>query len=261
MSYLWDLDDDGNYETDAGSEAVFIVSYEYLQSLGLLVNDTRNITLQVMDNDQATHTAATTLTIEPKPALQVSVDIKPTSCPNPLNVKSSGVLPVAILGASDFDVALIDPASIELNGIRAIRSSYEDVATPMQNVADCNCIEGGPDGIIDLTLKFKTQEIVESLGEVNDKDVLTLELIGVLLGERPIEGSDCVLIRGRHKPFNKGDINRDGMVDMIDYRIYVWNNTSVITSSTPGNTVCTGTVDLGNGMRSTPNCQTYGGGA
>ena len=53
----------------------------------------------------------------------------------------------------------------------------------------------------------------------------------------------------------------DSMVDMIDYRIYVWDNTSISTYSAQGNTVCTGTVDLGNGMRSTPNCQTYGGGA
>jgi hypothetical protein len=53
----------------------------------------------------------------------------------------------------------------------------------------------------------------------------------------------------------------DSMVDMIDYRIYVWDNTSISTHSVQGNIVCTGTVDLGNGMRSTPNCQTYGGGA
>jgi len=38
------------------------------------------------------------------PTIEVPVDIKPTSCPNPLNVKSRGVLPVAILGTADFDV-------------------------------------------------------------------------------------------------------------------------------------------------------------
>jgi hypothetical protein len=164
------------------------------------------------------------------PGLKVSVDIKPTSCPNPLNVKSSGVLPVAILGTQDFDVGLIDTASIQLNGIRAIRSSFEDVATPMLGVSDCNCIEEGPDGFIDLTLKFKTQEIVETLGEVEDGDVITLELTGVLFGEIPIEGADCVLIRGRHKPINPADINKDGVVNAADFAIFTqnWLQSSIV---------------------------------
>ena len=162
--------------------------------------------------------------------LKVSVDIKPTSCPNPLNVKSKGVLPVAILGTQDFDVSLIDTASIQLNGIRAIRSSFEDVATPMLGVSDCDCTEDGPDGFIDLTLKFKTQEIVEALGEVEHGDVITLELTGVLFGEIPIEGADCILIRGRHKPINPADINKDGVVNVVDFAIFTqnWLQSSIV---------------------------------
>ena len=41
----------------------------------------------------------------------VALDIMPQSCPNPLNAKSKGVLPVAILGTRgtpDFDVSTID---------------------------------------------------------------------------------------------------------------------------------------------------------
>jgi hypothetical protein len=67
---------------------------------------------------------------------EVFVDIKPGSCPNPFNVKSKGVLPVAILGAEDFDVTMIDPSEILLSrdgieeGVPPLRWSYEDVATP-----------------------------------------------------------------------------------------------------------------------------------
>jgi hypothetical protein len=32
-----------------------------------------------------------------------------------------------------------------------------------------------------------------------------------------IEGADCILIRGRHKPFNKADINKDGIVNILDF--------------------------------------------
>ncbi len=39
-----------------------------------------------------------------EPTLPVAVDIKPRFCPNRLNVKSHGMLPVAILGSEDFDV-------------------------------------------------------------------------------------------------------------------------------------------------------------
>jgi len=95
---------------------------------------------------------------------------------------------------------------------------------------DCNCTTDGPDGFLDLTLKFKTQEIVEAIGEVNNGDVLTLELTGVLFGERPIEGLDCILIRGKHKPFNKADINKDGVVNSVDFAIIAenWLQSSIV---------------------------------
>jgi len=155
-----------------------------------------------------------------EPALVVAVDIKPTSCPNPLNLKSKGVLPVAILGSEELDVNTIDTASIRLAGIAPIRSSYEDAAAPVLDANDCNCTTVGSDGYTDLTLKFKTQEIVEAIGEVGHGDVLTLELTGVLFGERPIEGADCIVIRGKFKPVNRADMNRDGVVNFADYAIF-----------------------------------------
>jgi hypothetical protein len=230
VSYIWDLDDNNSFETDAGSNAVFDVNYTYLQSLGLLVNNTYNIHLKVTDSGGLSNVANTTLTIIPTPALKVIVDIKPGSCPNPLNVKSSGVLPVAILGTADFDVTTIDPTSIRLAGVSPLRSSFEDVAGPVFDSNDCNCTEDGPDGFPDLTLKFKTGDIVEAIGDVNYGDTLTLKLTGVMIGERPIEGTDCILIRGKHKPCNKFDVNNDGVVDSRDFAIFAenWLQSSIV---------------------------------
>ncbi len=227
-SYVWDLDDDGVFETDAGTQAVFDVSYAYLESLGLGIGVDYNIHLKVTDGDEQADTDTTTLTIEP--ALVIAVDIKPTSCPNPLNVKSKGVLPVAILGSDSFDVATIVISSLRLAGVAPLRDSYEDVATPVGDVADCNCVEDGPDGFVDLTLKFKTQQIVEALGEVEKDDVITLELTGVLFDETPIEGADCILIRGRHKPIDPADINKDGVVNAADFAIFTqnWLQSSIV---------------------------------
>lgn len=56
-----------------------------------------------------------------------------------------------------------------------------------------------------------------------DGEVLTLELGGVLFGERPIEGADCILIKGMRKAHNKADINKDGVVDGIDFAIVAEN--------------------------------------
>ena len=115
---------------------------------------------------------------------EVPVDIKPTSCPNPLNTKSQGVTPVAILGTADFDVALIDPATVKLEGIEPLRWDWEDVATPFEPYTgkencDFDCHTEGPDGFLDLTLKFDTQELlnifrVESF-EVSEEELNALE--------------------------------------------------------------------------------------
>jgi hypothetical protein len=142
----------------------------------------------------------------PPPHIEVAVDIKPTSCPNPLNVKNNGVLPVAIVGTEDFDVTTVDPASVRLIGVAPIRCSLEDVVTPFEpylgKESEYDCTEEGPDGYLDLTLKFDVQEIVEVLGEVNDGDVMVLLLTGNLYEEydgTPIVGEDVVIILKKGK--------------------------------------------------------------
>ena len=47
---------------------------------------------------------------------------------------------------------------------------------------------------LDLTLKFKVQEIVAALGSVYDGDVYLLTLTGEIIDGTPIEGTDCIVI-------------------------------------------------------------------
>lgn len=147
--------------------------------------------------DDAISTAWALLTLEkavPPSTMFVDLDIKPCSWPNPLNVKSKGVLPVAILGSEEFDVTEIDPATLLLEGVAPLRWSVEDV-TGSATVDECNVTEDGPDGFDDLTVKFDMPEIVAALGEVNDGDELILTLTGNLLNELALEGDDCIVIR------------------------------------------------------------------
>jgi hypothetical protein len=141
--------------------------------------------------------------VGPEPDLTIAVDIKPGSCPNPLNIKSKGVLPVAILGSEDFDVKEIKKNSIKLMGVKSLRWSYEDVATPFEPYTDkddaYDCNELGDDGFLDLTLKFKRTEIVEKIkkkyGGVDRDQAVVLKLKGKLKDGTPFYGEDVIIIK------------------------------------------------------------------
>jgi hypothetical protein len=136
----------------------------------------------------------------------VAFDIKPTSCPNPFNVKKfdemgddsnpkkGGVLPVAILGTASFDVSLIDVSTVQLLGVSPVRHAYEDVTTPVVGGEDCECTTAGADGFIDLTLKFQASAIADALGDVGDGDVIPLTISGLLTDGTAFEGTDCIWI-------------------------------------------------------------------
>jgi hypothetical protein len=128
----------------------------------------------------------------------VEVDIKPMSCPNSLNVKGGGVLPVAILGTDDFDVTDVDTTTLQLEGVAALRTWFSDESTPVVDGEICECSEDSADGYLDLTAKFKKQDIVAALGAVSDGDVIVLTLTAMLQDGTAIMGEDCVLIRKRN---------------------------------------------------------------
>jgi len=136
------------------------------------------------------------------PLRNVDFDIKPQSCPNPLNLRPyhnngprpRGVLPTAILGTEVFHVNDVDPATVTLEGVSALRWDYEDVAAPVINRQEvCDCTEDGPDGYLDLTLKFSTSEIIEALGQPPNGE-LPLTMAGMLYDGTEFEGVDCVVI-------------------------------------------------------------------
>jgi hypothetical protein len=141
----------------------------------------------------------------------VAFDIKPGSCPNPVNVKSQGVLPVAILGGAKVNVRNIDPASITLEGVRPLRWALEDVGTPFNPLfpkddrLDCNTASS--DGFLDLTLKFETQDLVDklSLTTAEDKSIQVWTLKFKLMDGTELKGTDVVWILNKTNHGNKGN--------------------------------------------------------
>jgi uncharacterized repeat protein (TIGR01451 family) len=129
------------------------------------------------------------------PHVLVEFDIKPQSCPNPFNMGSEGVLPVAILGTEDFDVHSVDPATVRLEGVAPLRWNFEDVTRPVDPRHDsCECTTLGADGYLDMTLKFDHPAIAAALGTVQDREVKVLTLTGMTYDGVPILGKDCVII-------------------------------------------------------------------
>lgn len=166
------------------------------------INDPTYITLPSL-----TETAI----IRPIKDIPVALDIKPTSCPNPVNTKSNGVVPVAILGSDEIDVTQIDLDSIRLAGLAPIRSDLEDVATPYEPLTGkettLDCTEEGPDGYLDLTLKFAPQDLLEAVtlyfgAELIDGEAYVLPVTGNILtedGSIPLVGEDVVKILKKGK--------------------------------------------------------------
>lgn len=131
--------------------------------------------------------------------IEVPVDIHPMGCPNPVNRGAIGVLPVAILGFDGFDVTMIDPATVLLEGVAPIRWSVEDVAAPYMPFIDkplnrLSCNTTGPDGLMDLSLKFDNTAFNTLLAGYVRNDVVRLKLTGNLMDGTPINGEDIVLI-------------------------------------------------------------------
>ena len=110
--------------------------------------------------------------------LRVTIDIKPGSDPNSINLKSNGVVPVAILAADSFNPNTVDPDSVAFAGASPVKWKMEDVDN---------------DGDVDLLLHFRTQDL--NLTQESTEATLT----GKTIGGADIEGTDSVNIVPKKK--------------------------------------------------------------
>jgi hypothetical protein len=81
----------------------------------------------------------------------VSIDIKPGSFPNSINLGSNGVVPVAILGSATFDASQVDPLTVTMADAKV---KLKGKGTPMASLQDLN-----GDGFLDLVVQVSTSTL------------------------------------------------------------------------------------------------------
>ena len=92
--------------------------------------------------------------------IEVQIDIKPGGKQNNINLKSRGIVPVAVLTTDDFDAVTIDPATAEFAGAAPKRWKLTDV---------------DDDGDDDMLFHFRTQEL--DLDQNSTEAMLSAQLI------------------------------------------------------------------------------------
>lgn len=88
----------------------------------------------------------------------VEIDIKPGSSINSINLKSAGVIPVAILSSETFDATQIDPTTVSLSG-----ASIKLAGKSGRYLAHDEDVNG--DGLLDLVCQIETNELALEEGQ------------------------------------------------------------------------------------------------
>lgn len=115
--------------------------------------------------------------------IEVVIDVMPGSDTNPINLKSKGRLPVAILSTEEFHALDVDPDTVLFGDPTA-----ESGLSPERAVAS----DVNGDGLSDLLLFFSTHDLVEA-GALNEETTMVL-LVGMTWDGDAIEGREAVRI-------------------------------------------------------------------
>lgn len=181
---------------DCGSVVSFSADGIVVYSSAGCGNNSTELKYKVYDGECLSDEATVYITI----ADPVPIDIKPGSCPNPLSTTDKGMISVAIIGTSDFDVSEVDPATVRIEGIEPVRWDLADVVAPFlpytgkTSCSDCNTSR--KDRIGDLIFKFDARMLISALVPVTNGECRVVKLTGEFFDGTGFIGEDVVRIQG-----------------------------------------------------------------
>ncbi|WP_136061202.1 choice-of-anchor Q domain-containing protein [Pontiella sulfatireligans] len=142
----------GDYRLQPDSPCIDAGSNSYTNSITDLDGNSR-----IMDGDRDGEAVVDMGAYEFQ-VINVVIDIKPGSKSNSINLKSGGLLPVAILTTGTFDASTVDPASV----------CFAEAVSTHRELQDVDA-----DGDVDLLLQFQRRRL--KLGKDSTKVLLTGE--------------------------------------------------------------------------------------
>ena len=98
---------------------------------------------------------------------------------------------MALVGTEDFDVEDVDITSLYLGNAAPTRVQYRDVSRPGLG-DDCACSDEGGDGLEDMLLQFKIQDLLPDPASVADGETRRVTLTGTFKTGLSFEATNCV---------------------------------------------------------------------
>jgi hypothetical protein len=207
---IFAADVDGDGDTDVVSGSWYDDAIDWYENTGDLLGDVCDNCPDVANPDQSNWDGdGDGDACDTCPGCDL--DIKPGGCPNSMNRTPLGILTVALVSAEGFDPMQIDFFTIALSRADGVGGNVlpqpehpgpppfvlKDLAT-MFDGDPCDCHTFGGDGVVDLQLKFRNDQLVSELEllMLPHDTLVQLEVSGEFLDGTPFSATDCVRLVG-----------------------------------------------------------------
>ena len=134
------------------------------------------------------------------------LEFSPGACPNRVPTNGNQDIELAVLAGGEFDVALLDAATLRLDGLAPKKERPHPVDVDAVDGESCGCDGPGPDGAEDRVFRFDVNEVRAHLPLGQPRE---LPVTATLTDGLVVEGKVCAMLARRT---NGVHLNDDGAI-------------------------------------------------